>query len=338
MEHQKVTTVNADHSHESRAPLEASLVIIMALLLMPQIASADCTSLIKGPVAVDVLTCGSVNPEAFDLTKSKYKFIADLDPEGRKIITSQYRGLAVKGQIVRSQAIQAGLDTRKGALQGETVVLFIPPSQQAQCSALIGKRIAAQLQERCCDGAAEAPCLLDTGLTLSDIKVAGNAVTDAEGKPSGLNKPAKVRGADYKQAEKFYLQKKFKEAVASYKKAEAQNDIDVKGLVRWGFALREMEDCPSAIAPLKKVYDLSQKGKLWADEEMDGRRGIFLLARCHAKMSDPSLAVFYLNGFLLDPKKYRSELIQSLKHKDFGWIHTSKEYREYSSEAKKKLN
>ena len=113
--------------------------------------------------------------------------------------------------------------------------------------------------------------------------------------------------------------------------------MDVKGLYRWGLSLREIEDCAAAVVPLERVYKLAQEGKVWQDEELDSRRAVFLLARCHAKLGDPSQAVFYLNGFLLESKKYQSELRQSLVHKDFGWIHTSKEYIEYKLEAQKKL-
>lgn len=45
-----------------------------------------------------------------------------------------------------------------------------------------------------------------------------------------------------------------------------------------------------------------------------------------------------LNSYLLEPQKYKSELKQALSNKDFGWIHTSKEYRDFKKEVGKKLN
>ena len=63
-----------------------------------------------------------------------------------------------------------------------------------------------------------------------------------------------------------------------------------------------------------------------------------LLARCLARMNDPQNAVAILNSYLIEPAKYRSEINESLKDADFGWIHTSREYRDYTKEARKKQN
>jgi hypothetical protein len=54
-------------------------------------------------------------------------------------------------------------------------------------------------------------------------------------------------------------------------------------------------------------------------------------------MNQPSNAYMILSGYLLEPGKYQRELKQALKHKDFGWIHTSKQYREFKKEADKKV-
>lgn len=313
-------------------------LVVLANSLAPEIARAECLGLIKGPVAVDVQSCGMVKPEAFDVTKPNYKFISDLDAAGRAQFYNQYRGLAIKGIVVRSQAVREGFNPTKGALQGENQVIFLPPGTEQQCAALINKRVTGMIQEKCCDGNGDAPCLLNTSLSLTGLKISGDALVNGEGKAITPGRLADKHKDSYKEAEKFYSQKKYKEAVIAFKKADAENDIDVKGLYRWANSLRELEKCPEAVIPLKRIYDLSQNGKIWADQELDSRRGIFLLARCHAKMGEPSNAVFYLNGFLLEPKRYRSELIQSLKHKDFGWIHTSKEYIEYRNEAQKKVN
>ena len=63
-----------------------------------------------------------------------------------------------------------------------------------------------------------------------------------------------------------------------------------------------------------------------------------LLARCLARMNDPQNAVAILNSYLIEPAKYRNEINESLKDSDFGWIHTSREYRDYMKEARKKQN
>lgn len=291
-----------------------------------------CFALIKGPIAFDVEFCKPFDPGMFDTSKPKYKFIQDLDPQGRKELLDSYRGLVVKGTVVMSRAIKSGVSTTKGVLKGEKTVFFIPPDVTS-CEEIFHKRVSGNLEEKCCNGNGNAPCLLGNGMVFKDLKVAGDAMVGE----TIVKKGKRIHGKDYVEAEKMYSQKKYKEAVKLYTKAEEANDIDVKGLFRMGFAYRELEKCDLAIRPLKKIWDLQQASKIWAEEELDARRGVFLLARCHAKNGDPSGAVFYLNGFLLDAKKYRSELQQSLKHKDFGWIHTSKEYRQYRESAEKKL-
>lgn len=338
MEHvRKIIRQDFSQAKSSRAQLLLSKILLTSAILAPDIANAECLSTIKGPVAVDVQSCGSVNPDAFDSSKEKFRFLSGMDTVGRQDLLNQYRGIALKGLVVRSHAVMDGFSAEKGVLQGKTVLMFLPPGSKEQCSTLNGKRIAAQVQERCCDGAVDAPCLIGTGLTLSNIKITGDVQTDGEGKQIAQKKPNKDHGKDYKEAEALYRKKNFKGAIQSFKKADASGDMDLKGLVKWGFAARNIEDCPAALVPLKRVYDIIQAKGVWTEDEMDSRRGLFLLARCHAKMGEPSNAVFYLNGFLLEPKKYRSELQQSLSHKDFGWIHTSKEYKEYSASAREKL-
>lgn len=295
-------------------------------------AEGSCSTFKKGPITFDVDVCKDFDPAIFDPAKPKYKIIGDLDPEGRQQLLDSYRGLLTKGTVVLSEAIEDGISLRKGVLQGEKVFLFVP-SGAAKCEEVRQKRITGILAEKCCNGTADAPCLLGSGLTLTDIKVVGPArVGD-----NITQKPKKPHSKDYIEAERKYAAKKYKEAVVLYQKAEDGGDIDVKGLFRMGNALREIEKCDLAIRPLKKIWELRQANKVYTDEEIDARRGIFLLARCHAKNGDASGAVFYLNAFLLDPKKYRSELQQSLKHKDFGWIHTSKDYQQYKRDAQRKL-
>ncbi len=48
----------------------------------------------------------------------------------------------------------------------------------------------------------------------------------------GIDKKAarKPQGPDYVAAEKKYVQKKFREAIKLYQKAEESKDMDVKGL------------------------------------------------------------------------------------------------------------
>jgi hypothetical protein len=323
-------------------PKNSIVTVILRLALaatvwlegQPLIGQESCVALVQGPVAFDVDVCKPFDPAIFDTSKPRYKFIADLDPAGRQQLLESYRGLVVKGKVVLSRAKKEGISTTKGALQGETVIFFIPPGP-ASCDMIRKKRVSGAVSEKCCNGTGDVPCLLGSGLVLSDVKVLGQPEANASGEKT--NTARKTRGQDYIEAEKKFLEKNYKEAAKLYEKADASGDMDVKGLFRLGQSYRELEKCDLATRPLKKIWERKQANKIWSDEELDARRGIFLLARCAAKNGDASGAVFYLNAFLLDPKKHRSELQLSLKHKDFGWIHTSKEYQQFKLDAERQL-
>jgi tetratricopeptide (TPR) repeat protein len=310
-------------------------LLLIAIAFVSEIANASCTSLIRGPVVVDVHSCETIDPTKFDTTTDLFKFIADLDPQGRAQLINSYRGLLVKATVVRSKAIHVGLDQVPGAMQGEKGSFYFPP-KSASCADINAKRIIAVVNEACCDGNGDAPCLLGTGLVLQKPQVTGQAKVGNDGLSLKANTTKNV-SKEYLEAEKLYLKKDFKGAVKAYKKADTIAPLDIKGMYRWGNALREVDDCASAVPVLERIYKIAQKGSIWKEDELDGRRGVFLLARCHAKLGEPSQSVFYLNGFLLEPKKYQSELKQALKHKDFGWIHTSKEYQEFKQEAVTKI-
>ena len=114
--------------------------------------------------------------------------------------------------------------------------------------------------------------------------------------------------------------------------------MDNVGHFKLGYSYRMLDLCPAAISPLKYVHEQKEKGATWADEDVAVRASDFLLARCYAKMNQPGASVLLLNAYLLEPQKYAKELKDSLSHADFGWIHTSREYREYQKEAQKKLS
>lgn len=294
---------------------------------------AECMSLVSGPVVIDVAGCKQLEPEkVFDSSKSKYQFIRDLDPVGRKQFLDTYRGLFIKAKVVKSNAVQKGLSNEAGALSGQTVFMYMPPSAN-QCNQVLGKRVTGVVNERCCDGGGEVPCLLDTGLLLRDTKVLG-AVASAAGDES---RQRAVKSANYKAGVTSFRAKKYKDAVKSFERARSDGELDIRGHYYLGYSYREMDQCSDAIPPLRKIYDASLKKDIWADEEETARRANFLLARCYSKVNDPGASILILNSYLLEPEKYKLELKQSLSHKDFGWIHTSKEYREYKAEALRKL-
>lgn len=307
---------------------------LMVVAIRSSAVSAECLSLVSGPVIVDIAGCKFMEPEKFfDSGKKKYKFVADLDPAGKKEFLDTYRGLFVKVKVVKSKAVQKGLTNEEGALNGQTVFMFIPPTGD-QCNAVVGKRLSGTVVERCCDGSGNVPCLLDTGFFLKDAKVIG-ATASAAG-DEARQKAAK--SPTYKAGLAAYKAKKYKAAAGSFEKARTNGELDTRGHYYLGHSYREIDQCGDAIAPLKFIYDAVLKKDIWADEEEVARKANFLLARCYSRTNDPGATVLILNSYLLEPEKYRKELKASLAEKDFGWIHTSKEYRDYKKEVQKKLH
>ena len=311
----------------------ARAALVGAASFLPSVANADCLSLISGPIVYDVEGCATLDPEHFfDPAKPKYQWVGGLDAVGKKQLFDSYRGLYLKGKVVKSDAVNRGLSTEKGALNGDIISGFIPPSKMT-CAEVSNKRLNVQLKETCCDGGGEVPCMLGTGYLFATVNILGSGGSEAGDNLRGKAKASK----DARAGDTAMAAKKYRDAAKAYEKAKTSGDLDVKGHYNLGLAYREMDECNNAILPLKYVFDQHAKKQVWADEESVARKATFLLARCYSKMNEPSQAVLILQGYLLEADKYRSEIQESLKHKDFGWIHTSKEYREYKKEAEKKL-
>lgn len=308
-------------------------IVIGLFVGLAEVAQAGCLSLISGPVVFDVQGCKAMEPEAFfDTTKPKYSWIAGLDAAGKKAFYNSYRGLYLRGKVVKSQAVSRGLNAEQGALSGDEIGAFIPPGKMS-CAAVNGKRLASDLREICCDGGGDVPCLLATGYLLTSANVLGVAGSEAGDASRKKAKDSK----DVQAATKADAAGKTREAIKLYERARTNGELDVRGLYALGVAYRKVDECNNAVPPLKAVLDMQQKKQLFADEESIARKSIFLLAKCYSKMNEPSQAVLILQGYLLEPEKYKAELNESLAHKDFGWIHTSKEYREYKKQALRKL-
>lgn len=307
------------------------LAVVCALRAGP--AQAGCLTLINGPVVVDVNGCKLIDPDQiFDLHKEKYAWIAGLDAAGRKKFLDTYRGLYIKVKVAKSKAVAQGFANEQGALGGETTYMFIPPSA-TRCEQIQGKRLAGTLREVCCEGGGDAPCLLETSYLLQSPQNLGAAAS-----ASGDATRQKARHSKEWQAGEAAIQAhKWKDAIAHFERARQAGELDVTGYYHMASALRELDECPKALPLLKHVADQHAQKDIWADEEADARRAIFLLARCYARLNDPQGAIFILHSYLLEPAKYYNELNESLHHKDFGWIHTSREYRDYEKEARKKL-
>lgn len=294
---------------------------------------ASCLSLKKGPVVYDVQGCGEVKPEqTFDLSREKFKWIGDMDTAGQKKLLDSYRGLLLKGIVVKSEARDSGLTGDSGVLEGDTVRMYMLPSGNS-CKNVAGKRLQGVLKERCCDGGGDVPCLLNTSFVLTGVQSLGKA-NSADG---DARRERAMKSKPYKAGIKAYKQRQWKKARSGFESARSNGSIDLRGEYLLAATYRELEKCRKSIPILETIYKRHVNKQIWGDEIPWARKAVFLLARCYAKINDPSRSAVILEAYLLEPKKYRRELRMSLGHKDFGWIHTSKEYRVYKAAAQKKL-
>ena len=317
----------------NRLPQVLRLLGTTALIghLATDIAKAECKGLMRGPIVVEVNGCKQLEPEkVFDLTKERYAWIAGLDPAGKKQVMDSYRGLFVKSKVLITSATAQGFNTETNSLAGQTHYMFIPPPTPLTCDSVNFKRVSATLQQVCCEGGGNAPCLLDTSYTLAQAQLAkAGGVSNARAKAK--------KSALYIQAMTAFNNRKYKVAARDFEKARTNGDLDITGYYHLGESYRFLDQCRDALAPLKYVYDQVQARQVWADEEDAARGAVLLLARCHAKMNDPEAATYILNAYLNEPVKYQKEINEGLNHRDFGWIHTSREYVDFAKNARQKL-
>jgi hypothetical protein len=305
---------------------------VLVLLLISQSLHAVCASLVRGQVMLDIQSCSNVVPEqAFASSEPKYNFIRDLPPPQRKAFLDSYRGLYVKAKVARSFAVRSGLSPEQGALSGETIKAFIPP-QTLSCGAVYGKRVQAVMDEVCCEGGGESPCLLGTSYMLKKAAVLGGANSKAGHSDSHLSK-----NPEYIQAQKLLAQKDYKKGTAILEKLNFNDQLDVQGKFLLAAAYRDMDKCPRAIPLLEMLYQKFERSDFWTDDEPYIRRANFLYARCLSMQEKSGEAVMILQGFLVEPKKFRKEILDSLSHPDFGYIKTSKAYLEYKGAAQRAL-
>lgn len=310
-----------------RAPL------LLASVFLPFEAWGVCTSLIKGSVAVDVRQCSEIRPEsAFPAQDSKYSFIYDLPPANRKTLYDSYRGILLKGRIMRSQAIRSGLSEERGALSGETVSIFMAAGT-ATCTQVSGRHIQGELEQICCEGGGNSPCLLDTDYVLKSFQPLAD--TPQRSLAKARSPEAK---ALYVEAAKKLQAKDKKGAAVVFEKLRTMGQLDIQGQYVLAATYRELDKCKSAMPLLTDLQHKFEANDYWVEAEPFVRGGSFLYARCLSKDSRASEAVLVLQGFLVEPRKYRKELQQSLTHPDFGYITTSKPYIKYKESAQRALS
>ena len=317
-----------------RRPLAQIFVLSVTLALSTsQNAWALCTTLIKGPVAIEVKQCNATTPETtFASRDSQYNFIRDLPPANRKQILNSYRGILVEGTVTQSQAIRTGISEEKGALMNEAITALIP-QDGTNCDAVSGKTIEVQLTQSCCDGGGNSPCLLDTSYILTQVKV-----TDlkAAGKAKAEKRTPESQ-ALYAKAKQAIGVRDWKAAAGFFEQLRSKGELDVNQQFQLAAIYREIDKCPKALPLLEGLQHKFEAKDYWTDTEKAVKGGSFLYARCLAMMGKASESVLVLQGFLVEKSRFRKEIGDSLHHKDFGGIRTSKSYLRYKVSAEKAM-
>jgi len=281
---------------------------------------------------VDIQSCSNVQPEqAFSALEPKYNFIRDLPPAQRKAFLDSYRGLSVNAKVARSFAIRSGLSPEQGALSGEIVKAYILP-ETFTCQAVRGKRLQAVIDEVCCEGGGEAPCLLGASIVLKKPIIVGSP-----GSKAGHADSQKSTHPDYRQAQKLLSQQDYKAATSLLEKLRQTKQLDVQGMYLLAAAYRDMDKCSMAVPILETIFQKFERNDYWTDDEPYIRRGVLLYARCLSMMEKSGEAVMILQSFLVEPKKYSKEITESFSHPDFGYIRTSKAFLRYRETATKDL-
>ena len=313
-------------------PLAKTLASLFVTSCLTQQAFAVCTTLVKGPIAIEVKQCHVITPEKTFVGDSKYNFIRDLPPANRKQFLSTYRGSLVSGQVKQSQAIREGISDEKGALMNEAISAFIPAAA-GQCAGLVGKLVEVHLDQTCCNGGGESPCLLDTGFKLSQIKV-----TDAAS-ASLLSQSKRSPNAQvlYDKAKKAAASRDFKSSAKFFEELRTKNELDVLGQFQLGLVYRELDKCSKAVSVLEALHQKFERKDYWTETEAPVRKGTFLYARCLSVLGRASESTLVLQGFLVERQRFQQEIRNSLKHRDFGYIKTSKSWEKYKKAAENAL-
>lgn len=312
--------------------LAKTLVSLFVTSCLTTQALAVCTTLVKGPLAVEVKECTPVTPETTFVGDSKYNFIRDLPPANRKQFLGTYSGSLIKAQVKQSQAIREGISDEKGALMNEAISAFVPTAA-GQCEGLVGKLVDVQLEERCCNGGGEVPCLLGTGFILSQLKLAAGASMASE---SRSKRSAEIQ-ALYAQAKKAAGTRDYKSAAKFLEQVRTGGELDVIGHFQLGLIYRELDQCKKALPILEVLHKRFEKKDYWTDTEAPIRKGTFLFARCLSVLGRASESTLVLQGFLLERQRFRKEISDSLSHRDFGAIKTSKSWVRYLKRAEATL-
>ena len=141
----------------------------------------------------------------------------------------------------------------------------------------------------------------------------------------------------FKKANQKFKEKDFPSAIEIYEDLRAKDQLDLRGYYYLSLAYRLSDQCDEAAPVLKVVYDKSLNKDYWVNEEKFVRKAVFLYARCLSRIGKTGESILVLNSFLTNPSKFKPEISASLKHRDFGRIKTTKEFTQYTQDAKRAL-
>jgi hypothetical protein len=304
--------------------LSLSLVFLNGSLLY-----AQCLNLAKGELLVDVEQCKVVEtPKDFN-RQFDPKFFAQMTKQDQQTLLSGYRGRIYKALVVESSAVAEGHSVQKGVLKGKEIVFF---ERQNECASITKKRLRLQMDQACCDGGIDAPCLLSTSYVVvksETIGVAGGSAGDTQ-RQAAEDKP------EWQAAKKAFQQKKFRDVIKFLGQEKNLPTVELKFMLALSY--RQADQCEKAVPWLEQIEADFKSGKVFADQKKWGEEADFLRARCYARLGKPELAIVILDGYLVDVRKYRKRIRDSLRHKDFGWINASKEYQRYRQQATEALS
>lgn len=321
------------HSAKARhflVPSVMYLSVTLFVLLAADRAFGACSASVQGPMILDVRQCQVVNVSKIkQATDPAVVAFRSLDAAQQNTIFGAYEGTLIDARVVKSRAIHKGFDDTPGALQGQNLKVFVPAGQ-FDCGNMPQRRISGQMNQICCDGGGIAPCLLGTSYKFTAEKQVGK-IGSAAGDKTRIN--ARKTPA-YRAAVKAMRNKDYQTAADKFAELKKNAQLDPTGHFLAATAYRKLDRCGQALAMLEELLETKTLDQLWADQDKMVRRAFFLQARCYAKMNLPDKSVVILNGYLREPKRFRAELKLALRHPDFGFIHTSRQYQDFKKKAR----
>jgi hypothetical protein len=307
----------------------------LAWVAIPSSLYAACLATIKGEMLVDILQCQEVKiPEDLALDDEAFVVTKSMSAVDRKKLFKQYVGKQMKVFVQKSGAVDEGIGS-KDALRGQSIEVFFRSTSQ-DCKDLKQKRAKALLNQTCCDGRSDAPCMIEgsKGFYFETVQTIGRV----SGSTGNKQLQQAIKHPDYLKAARMLKEGEYGESAKLLERLLKEDKLDVRGHYLLGIAHHRDEQCSKAIDPLEKIRAIELSGKLMAGEiNKILKPAAFLLARCYARQLKAGKAVIILNSYLISPDAYLSYIRKSLKAPEFGVIHTSKEYIKYRRRAKRVL-